>query len=50
MITKLNELLNWVHSQMGNCGAEAYPYLFEVRSQLNDILSDYYVKRKNRKA
>lgn len=48
MSEKVYELLSYVEGRMRQCKPDAYPELFEIRSQLNDILSEHYVKRNKR--
>lgn len=50
-IKKTNELLTYVESRMKTpIGESAYKELFEVRSRLNDILAEHYLKKKRNTA
>lgn len=49
-VKQTNNLLNYVEQRMqSSIGESAYKELFEVRSRLNDILSEHYVKRNRKK-
>ena len=50
-VKKTNNLLTYVENRMQSpIGESAYKELFEVRSQLNDILTEHYLKKKRKTA